>query len=362
MTTDASQSVKWLGYVPHLVVALSVFWLLDVLQPVLLPFLLGGVLAYFGDPLVDRIESRGLGRTAGVCIVFVTLTVFAFLLLLLFAPMLLRQAQALVSNLPDYLSALQQWLLPWLSSFGISQEALSKAELSRLITENWAEARQVLAVALKSLTASSGSIVSFLVGLALVPVVTFYLLRDWDVFIAKVRELLPVSVEPAVTHWAKESDEVLGSFMRGQLLVMLALSLIYSIGFWAAGLQYGLLIGLVAGMVSFVPYLGTAVGIALAGTMMWFQTGELIDMLWIGLVLGIGQLAEGMLLTPLLVGDRIGLHPVLVIFAVLAGGQLFGVLGVLLALPVAAVLAVALRHWRDDYVRQNRVVELSSEE
>jgi predicted PurR-regulated permease PerM len=183
----------------------------------------------------------------------------------------------------------------------------------------------------------------------MIPIVAFYLLRDWDNLVARVRDLVPRRWLPTVTTLAGETDQVLAAFIRGQLSVMAALAVIYSLGLWIAGLDLALLIGLLAGLVSFVPYLGFIVGILAASLAVLVQTHELLPLVWILLVFGAGQMLESMWLTPWLVGNQIGLHPVIVIFAILAGGQLFGFVGVLLALPAAAVLAVlarhALRHW-----------------
>ena len=184
----------------------------------------------------------------------------------------------------------------------------------------------------------------FLANLVLIPVVTFYLLRDWDVLVARIHDLLPRYYEAKITEIARESDAVLGEFLRGQLTVMFALGVIYAVGLSLLGLDFGMLIGMLAGIVSFVPYLGVIVGIGLAGVAAMVQFQDLPHVLGVFAVFGVGQLLEGFVLTPKLVGDKIGLHPVAVIFAVMAGGQLFGVVGVLLALPVAAVLVVLLRH------------------
>jgi predicted PurR-regulated permease PerM len=193
------------------------------------------------------------------------------------------------------------------------------------------------------------SLLAWLANLVLIPVVTFYLLRDWDILIARIDELLPRQYQPIVAKLAKDSDDVLASFLRGQFMVMLALGAIYSVGLWFIDLKLALLIGMMAGLVSFVPYLGFILGIIAASVAVLLQTQELMQLIPVFIVFGIGQALEGMVLTPLLVGDRIGLHPVAVIFAVLAGGQLFGFVGILLALPVAAVLAVLLRYAHGQY-------------
>jgi predicted PurR-regulated permease PerM len=184
-----------------------------------------------------------------------------------------------------------------------------------------------------------------------VPVVTFYLLRDWDLLVAKIHDLLPRRIEPVVNTLARESDEVIGAFLRGQVIVMVALGVLYSTGLAVIGLEFSLLIGMLAGLVSFVPYLGLITGILVASIAALLQFHSLLSLIPVFIVFGIGQLISDFLLTPKLVGDRIGLHPVAVLFAVLAGGHLFGFLGILLALPVAAVIAVLLRHAQDEYLK-----------
>jgi predicted PurR-regulated permease PerM len=208
----------------------------------------------------------------------------------------------------------------------------------------------IVGMLLSQATASSLALMAWLANLVLIPVVGFYLLRDWDVMMAKLRSLLPRQRESQVMGLAGECHEVLGAFVRGQLLVMLALGVIYSSGLMLVGLELGLLIGLLAGLAAIVPYMGFIIGIGAALIAGLFQFGgDPYPLLGIVAVFMIGQVLEGMVLTPMLVGDRIGLHPVAVIFAILAGGELFGFTGVLLALPVAAVIMVLLRHVHDLY-------------
>ena len=196
----------------------------------------------------------------------------------------------------------------------------------------------------RHVSASGGALLVAVANLLLVPVVTFYLLRDWDHLVAWIRGMMPPRVVPGVDAMARETDEVLGAFIRGQLTVMASLTIYYWIALWLAGLNLALLVGLIVGLISFVPYLGAIVGVLTAVIAMLVQTQELLPFVWLAVVFGIGQVLESNVLTPWLVGDRIGLHPVAVIFAVMAGGQLFGFVGVMLALPVAAVLAVLFRH------------------
>jgi predicted PurR-regulated permease PerM len=188
-----------------------------------------------------------------------------------------------------------------------------------------------------------------LMNLLLIPVVTFYLLRDWDILVAKIYDLLPRRIAPTTAKLAVEVNTVLSSFLRGQFYVMLALASIYSIGLMLVGLDLALLIGLMAGLVSFVPYLGATVGIVSACIAAVVQFHEVTPLISVAAVFLVGQVLEGTVLTPKLVGDKIGLHPVAVIFSVLAGGQLFGFLGILLALPIASIVMVFLRHVNELY-------------
>lgn len=321
------------------------------LQPILLPFLLGAAWAYLGDPLVDRLEDRGLSRTLAVSIVFMVLTLFAAIAALVVVPMLITQAGILMERLPRMLSNLQSSLVPQLNGLlGTDLQVIDSATVKEWILSYWQQSRDSAMALLWSAGRSGGTLLALAANLLLVPVVTFYLLRDWDVLVAKIRELVPRRHEQTVVQLASEADEVLGSFILGQMWVMFGLSVIYSLGLWLVGLEFPMLIGLAAGLVSFVPYLGSVVGILAAGVVMWLQSGSMIDLALVGAVFMVGQSVESMLLTPWLVGDRIGLHPVAVIFAVLAGGQLFGFLGILLALPTAAVIAVMLRHGLAQYL------------
>jgi predicted PurR-regulated permease PerM len=223
--------------------------------------------------------------------------------------------------------------------------------LLTLLQEHWQEAGGIAAIVLGRLSDSGLALVALLANIALVPVLTFYFLRDWDVMVGQVRNLLPRPMLPVATRLARESDEVLGSFLRGQFSVMVSLGTIYAVGLWAVGLDLGLLIGFVAGLISFVPYLGAFFGISAAILATLVQHGDAMHLLLVLAVFSVGQTLESFVLVPWLVGDRIGLHPVAVIFAIMAGGTLFGFLGVLLALPVAAVSMVMLRYAHEHYRR-----------
>lgn len=342
-----TDSNKWLMIATGVIGGL----LLYLLAPILTPFIVAAVLAYISDPLVDRLEARKLPRTLAVAAVFVSLTLIAVITLLVLVPMIERQIDVFVQKLPSYINLFQHKLLPHLYRIlGISETDGLSFDLKSSLQSYWDTAGGFTGQALSSVTRSGLAFAGLLANLLLIPVVTFYLLRDWDHLVARVNELIPRRSQPVVARLAGESDEVLGSFLRGQMMVMIALAVIYSIGLSIVGLDLAVLIGLSAGMISFVPYLGFVVGILFAGIAAVVQFQDVIHLGYIAIVFGIGQAVEGMLLTPLLVGDRIGLHPVAVIFAVLAGGQLFGFIGVLLALPVAAVIAVILRYLHERYL------------
>ncbi len=348
MSTDSilNDSQKWL----LLAVMLTAGFLVYLLAPVLTPFLAAALLAYLGDPLVDRMEAKGLPRTAAVVVVFVVFLSMLAGLVLLLVPALQHQLVSLAKALPTYVDWLQKNLAPWLSqTFGVDAAMLDLPALKSTLQENWSQVGGVAGGVMSWLSSSSMALIAVLANLVLIPVVTFYLLRDWDHLVARVRELLPRKWETTVVQLVTDSDTVLGAFLRGQLLVMLALGAVYSIGLWWVGLELALIIGVVAGLVSFVPYLGFIVGILLAGVAAIMQFHEAYYLLLVAVVFGVGQALEGMVLTPMMVGDKIGLHPVAVIFAVMAGGQLFGFVGVMLALPAAAVIMVLLHYVHQQY-------------
>lgn len=332
-----------------LLLATVVGVLLYLLAPVLTPFMVAAILAYMGDPLVDRLEAIKISRTLSVVIVFLVLTLIAGLILLLVVPLLQSQFVILGNKIPAYFDVIQHQFLPWFNAHFHVDLQLDSKTLKTSLQSHWKEAGSLARTLTTYITQSGVLLVAWLANMLLIPVVTFYLLRDWDVMVARIREMLPRKSEPVISRLARSADEVLGAFLRGQLLVMLGLATIYSLGLWIVGLDIAFLIGLIAGLVSFVPYLGFIVGIVAAVLAALLQFHDGMHLLYVVLVFGIGQAMEGMVLTPLLVGDRIGLHPVAVIFAVLAGGQLFGFLGVLLALPAAAVIAVVLRYLHERY-------------
>ncbi len=324
-----------------LVFALLVY----LLQPILSPFVIGALLAYLGDPLVDYLEERRVSRTLGVSLVFLVFTALIAVGVFLAIPLLMRQMDALVSRIPLVYQWLTEVAAPWVQSrFNLSSDLFPKVDWSGQLVDNWQSLGKLSAAAIKRVTGSGADLMLSLTNLALVPVVAFYLMRDWDIIRHKLLCLVPRDWQANLSDMASEADEVVGAFMRGQFLVMCCLAIVYGTGLWLIDVQLALVLGLIAGLASIVPYLGFIVGILVSGIAAYAQFQDWTILLWVGLVFGVGQMLESMVFTPLLVGDRIGLHPVAVIFVLMAGAQLAGFVGVVLALPVGAVVMVFARH------------------
>lgn len=335
-----------------LILALLLGAVLYLLAPVLTPFVVAALFAYLMDPLVDRLERRGLGRGLAVALVFLVGSIVVIAVLLVLVPFIERQIANFLAQLPVWVDWFQNRGTPWLEArFGISLEILDTRRLIDALQANWKAAGGIAATVLGGVSKSGMTVIGWLLNLVMIPVVAFYLLRDWDLLVERIHALLPRSIEPVVSRLAAESDVVLGAFLRGQLSVMVALGVFYGAGLWFAGISVGPLIGMIAGLISFVPYLGAITGVIMAIVAALVQYQDWFHLLLVLGVFGIGQLIEGYVLVPKLVGDKIGLHPVAVIFAVLAGGELFGFLGVLLALPVASVVMVLLRYAHERYTQ-----------
>lgn len=343
---NAALRQQWYWYAA----GLGLLLLLWLLAPILTPFVIGAGFAYLGDPIVDRLQRWGLSRTLGVVVVFLALTLIGILALVLLAPMLYQQSVALLANIPDWLAWVQNVALPRLGITLPEGVRLDAQGLKAIVTQHWTDAGTLARVVWTQVSQSGALFAATVANLLLVPIVTFYLLRDWDDMVAWVGRMIPPRHLPLVSTLARETDEVMGSFVRGQFTVMIALAVLYSVGLALAGLKLALVIGFWAGMLSFVPYLGFAVGFVAAMLAMLVQEQAMLPLVWIVLVFGIGQIVESWWLTPTLVGDRIGLHPVAVIFGLMAGGQLFGFVGVLLALPGSAAIAVLLRHAKQEWL------------
>lgn len=321
---------------PIIFLTLIAAGLLYLLAPILTPFLLGALLAYLVDPLVKRLERWHIPHLLSVIFIFLFLFTAVAILISILYPLIVRQIEVFIELAPQYIEWAQKVVGPWIMQY-IDIESLKSSLPSTLTKSGWVLSRFLH---------TGYAAIQLIITIVLTPVVTFYLLRDWDKVINGIKGLLPKKSSPTIIELAKDCDEVLGAFIRGQLLVMLCLGIIYAAGLSIVGLKLGLIIGLLGGLLSIVPYLGSTFVIVAATIAAYMEYGTKESIIAVIIVFMIGQAAEGYILTPYFVGERIGLHPVAVIFAIMAGGTLFGFFGVLLALPVAAILMAAFRFFR----------------
>jgi len=335
-------------------------WLFYLLAPVLTPFVAAALLAYVGDPLADRLQKLKLPRSLAVVVVFLLTFIVLALLILLIGPLISAQVGALFDALPEIARQVEQVWLPNVLGW-LNIEAGGDVGVGPFLARYGEMVGSWSGKVLLSVSKSGGALAAAVLSLFLIPIITFYMLRDWDSIMAHMGALIPESQRDTVVELARESDEMLGAFLRGQLLVMFALAVIYSLGLSIVGLKFAIAIGVVSGLVSFVPYLGLVFGIGLAGLTVALEPSPLWPLLGVVATFSIAQVIEGSVLTPKLVGDRIGLHPVIIIFAVAAGGQLFGFFGILLALPAAAVLSVLVRFAYDRYLKEHPEVRVEIE-
>lgn len=326
----------------YLLLGAGGLYLIHLLAPILSPFLAGAALAYLFDPLVGRLERHKLPRTLATVLVLLGFLFAMGILGLVLAPLFQAQSRMLVAQVPHLLDWGQTTLLPWLrQTLGIDIMG-SQADLVAWLKDHVGELTKLTAY-LPAVGGRGLALLGIVANLLLIPVVTFYLLRDWGNLTKAAGQLAPARFRPTVIEVAREIDEVLSEFARGQISVIVIMALFYSLGLWLAGLDYALAVGMIAGILVFVPYLGVIVGVSLGTLASLGQHGDLASLLPVWGVFALGQLLEGMVVTPRLVGERVGLHPVAVIFALMAFGQLFGFFGVLLAIPASAALLVMLR-------------------
>jgi predicted PurR-regulated permease PerM len=347
--TQQQQQLTLQQYAWISAVAVIFALLVHLLGQILTPFLIGAILAYIGNPAVSFGEEHRVPRTVGTLVVLVVTILVVLGLILVLTPLVHSEFAQLLQRLPDLAVLLQTKFAPWLEEkFGIVLE-LDLASIKAMIADNMPDAQALTPKVLSSVKAGGTLILAIVINLALIPVVMFYLLRDWNVILKRVEELTPRRWLAKLHTVAAEVDDVLAEFLRGQASVMIVLAIYYAVALSIAGLQFAVPIGILTGLLVFVPYVGFGLGLilgVLAALLQWHGLPGFVAVL---VVYGVGQLLEGYVLVPWLVGDRIGLHPVAVIFALLAFGQLFGFAGVLLALPASAVLLVALRHLRKAY-------------
>ncbi|MGR3500505.1 MAG: AI-2E family transporter [Limimaricola soesokkakensis] len=321
------------------VIAIVTFALLWLLGDVILPFLVGGALAYLLDPLADRLERLGLSRAMAVAVIALGVVLIFAAAVLLLIPTLIRQTTQLVQTAPELFSGLRDGLAARFPEL-MDESSTIRTQLDAIGAAVQARGGEIL----NSVLSSAMGVINLLVLFVVVPVVAVYLLVDWDRMVARIDELLPREHAPTIRQLAREVDRTLASFVRGQGLVCLILGTYYAVALALVGLNFGLVVGALAGLVTFIPYVGALLGGALAIGLALFQFWG--DWVWIGAVAGIfvaGQMIEGNILTPRLVGGSVGLHPVWLLFALAVFGALFGFVGMLVAVPFAASLGVFAR-------------------
>lgn len=324
-------------------VFLAVLW---GLGNVILPFLVGGAIAYFLDPIADRLERLGLSRTAATATISVAALLAFTLLALWIVPMLVRQLIQLVNAAPTIFGELQAFLTEKFPQI-VDEHSVVRDTLVTMGKTIQARGGELAT----GLLSSAVSVINFVVFIVVVPVVAFYLLLDWDHMVARIDTALPLDHRDQIRAIATDIDRVLAGFVRGQVSVCLILGTFYSVALMAAGLQFGLIVGAIAGVITFIPYIGALIGGGLAIGLALFQFWG--DWMQIGIVVGIfamGQFLESNIITPRLVGKSVGLHPVWLLFALSAFGTLFGFVGMLVAVPVAAAIGVLARFGIGQYM------------
>jgi predicted PurR-regulated permease PerM len=317
--------------------------LLVLLKGILLPFVAGMAIAYMLDPICDRLEAAGTSRTLATTIVTAVFAIIVILLLLLIVPLMVQQAVDFLSSLPDLVSRAYRRLEPYYMQLQQRLDLPAPEELTQIVRERFGSALTWLANILQQVVGQGLAFANLLSLIFITPVVTFYLLRDWDRLITKVDELLPRDHATVIRAQAGLVDQTLAGFARGQSMVCLILALFYSVTLMIVGLPFGIIIGLIAGLLTFIPYVGSLTGFVVSVAVAFGHYDDWYMVALVAIIFILGQAVEGNFLTPKLVGDRVGLHPVWVIFALLAGGALFGFVGLLLAVPLAAVIGVLVR-------------------
>ncbi|MCV2216379.1 AI-2E family transporter [Thauera sp. Sel9] len=344
MTQPRAYRLQALAWTATAIALVGLFWLLG---PILAPFVIGAVFAYICDPAVNWMVARRVPRALAVLLVIVALGLMIVALALILVPMVYREGVQLVNRLPDLVDMFNAQVSPLLQArLGIDLQ-LDAAQLRQLIADNWSNAQDLVPIVLGHLKTGGMAVIAFIANLFLIPLVMFYLLQEWPRLLTELQRIVPRPWLERTMAIINDIDSVMSEFLRGQLSVMLLLAVFYSIGLWLAGLNFWLPVGVLTGLLVFIPYVGYGGGLILAILAALLQAEGWPLLIGVGIVYGLGQVIESFVLTPYLVGERIGLHPLAVIFALMAFGQLFGFVGVLVALPVSAALLVGLREVRN---------------
>lgn len=338
------QTVLWVA------LGLAFLVLIYYLSPILTPFLAGAIIAYILNPGVNWLQKKGLPRALGAALMVLALVVGVLLLFLIVAPLISKQLNQLYQNLPAILAKLDQFVAPRLHAWFGWEVQFDAESIKNFVAQEWQSTDGLSTRILTSLRMGGLALAGIIGNLVLIPLVLFYLLDDWPLLIHSIDNAIPRRWHAQVGDIAAEIDSVLAEFLRGQTAVMGLLILYYSFALWIGGVDFALPIGLITGGLVFVPYLGFGTGLTLALLVALLQGNVTHALIAVAVVFGCGQVLESFFLTPRILGKRIGLHPLAVVFALLAFGQVFGFFGVLLALPASAVLLVGLRRLRALYL------------
>lgn len=346
MSSSKTQSAKIFYVNPYmwLIIFAVFFYLLYVLRSVLMPFVAGILLAYLLDPIVDKLQKLKISRVWATLIVCVLSILIILPALSFLVGMIEDQVALLIKATPKYLGLIMEKVKPVLASLAERFPELKGGHIEEVVKDNIGNGLKFVGKVLKALVSNSFALVNLISLVLITPVVTFYMLRDWNVFVGKMEELLPKKSKKSILQILKEINISIAGFIRGQISVCLILGAFYSIGLKLVGLELGLLVGFIAGIISFIPYVGSITGFVLGVVLAFAQYGDITHVLYVVAVFLCGQFIEGNFLTPKLVGESVGLHPVWVMFALLAGGVLLGFLGLMLAVPMAAIIGVLVRH------------------
>lgn len=340
---NSKNGLVWLALL--LLFAVAVY----VLRSVLMPFVAGIVIGYLLDPWTSRFEKWGMNRTLATVLTLVLVVLILVPSLVALVSIIDNQLGHFLDVMPQYLAAFGKKAEPVIANLQEKFPALETDKLRETLRGNMSNGLKMLGVILRRLVSGGFALVNIISLLLITPVVAFYMLRDWDAFVGKVDDLLPKHSKKTIEMQAREIDRILSSFIRGQLSVCVLLGTFYAIGLYAVGLDLGVLVGFVAGIISFIPYAGTIFGFVVSMAIAFAQFDSWLPIAQVLGVFLLGQFIEGNFLTPKLVGDSVGLHPVWIMFALLAGGALLGFLGLMMAVPVAAIIGVLIKHLVENY-------------
>lgn len=341
---DRMQTAIWAA------VGLALLALFYVLSPILTPFVVAAVFAYICDPAVNWLAARRFPRPLAVMLVILAMGAFLSLLFLMLVPLIYREAVSLIARLPDLIELLEARVAPLLKSRFDVELPMDAASIKAWVSEYRDTAQGLIPTLLSHAREGGLAVIAVVANIVLIPIVMFYLLQEWPRIVGALQGVIPRPMLPRTMRILGDIDSVLSEFMRGQLSVMLLLAIFYSIGLWLAGLKFALPVGVITGLLAFIPFVGFGGGLLLAIFAALLQGEGWTPLIGVAVVFGIGQLLESYVLTPYMVGERIGLHPLAVIFALMAFGQLFGFVGMLVALPASAAILVGLREVREAWM------------